>query len=214
MSRFDENLPEDVRDIAQRLTEARATLSPLELDDLRGRVHRRVTRRSAGRRTGRMRRTSLAAILAAALMLTSGAGVVIAAGYFGGNSDGFFGGDSHVFQTTNFRDDRDSSYCQYHGPVTVTREFPTTFGLFIITITTDCGRVIDVDIHFIPFFPFPHGHDQGNQGNGQGFGWRFGDGPQQETNGNSVSTTTPTGTTGMTVTEGGSNYTLPFSFDN
>ena len=125
MTDFNEQLPEDVRDIAERLTEARVALSPLELDELRGRIHRRVTRSSKRRGMGTLRRSSLAAILAAALMLTSGAGAVIAAGYFGGNSDGNFGGDSHVFQSTSFRHFRDSSFCQYHGPVTITRVFPT-----------------------------------------------------------------------------------------
>jgi uncharacterized repeat protein (TIGR02543 family) len=206
MSRFDESLPGDVRDIAERLTEARATLSPLELDELRGRVHRSVTRRSPGRRTGRMRRTSLAAILAAALMLTSGAGAVIAAGYFGGNSGGnYFGGDSHVFEGTSFDHFRDSSFCQYHGPQTFHEVFPTIFGVFIITITTDCGRVIDVHISFIPFFP-PHHHFPFPGG----FGWFFGGhGPEQFTSGPDVSTTAPDGTTGMTIVVDGQTFTIP-----
>lgn len=202
MNNFDEHLPEDVRDIAEQLTEARATFSPLELDELHSRIHRRLTRPSKRRGMRGLRRTSLAGILAAALMLSSGTGVVIAAGYFGG-------GDAHVFQTTSFRHDHDSSYCQYHGPVTTTRVIPTFFGLLIITITIDCGHVISVHIDFIPF-PF-HGHGHGHDG---GFGWRFGNGPEQSTNGTSVSTTAPTGTTGMTITSSGGNYTLPFSFDH
>lgn len=200
MTDFDEHIPEDLRDIAERLTEARAGFTPLELDELRTRVHRRVSRPARRRGMGAFRRTSLAAILAAALMLSSGAGAVIAAGYFGGGSQ--------VFQTTSFRHDRDASYCQYHGPVTITRVIPTFFGLLIVTITFDCGRVISVHINFIPF-PFPHGH-----GHGLGFGWQFGNGPLQTTSGTSVSTTAPTGTTGMTITSNGSNYTLPFSYDH
>lgn len=204
MDHFDEHLPEDVRDIAERLTQARATLSPLELDDLRGRIHRRSTRAPRVRRTSRFRRSSLAAILAAALMLTSGAGAVIAAGYFGGS-----GGDRYVFQELSFAHDHDASFCQYHGPVTITRFIPTPFGLFIITITYDCGRVINVHITFIPFYPhgFPPHHIPP-------FFWRFDNGPQQGTNDNSVSTTAPTGTTGMTITENGATYTLPFDFGN
>jgi hypothetical protein len=147
MGHSDEHLPEDVRDIAARLSEARATLSPLELDDLRS----RVTRPAASRRAGRLRRSTLVAMLAGALMLTSGAGVVIAAGYFGG-------GDRYVFQTTSFSHDHDASFCQYHGPVTITHTIPTPFGIYTITITYDCGRVIAVHISFVPFhFPPPHG---------------------------------------------------------
>ena len=199
MSHFDEHLPEDVRDIAERLTEARATLSPLESDELRGRVRRRVGRSSKERRFGGLRRSWLAGILAGTLMLSSGAGVVVAAGYFGG-------GDSHVFDGFSFRHDRDSSFCQYHGPVTITRVIPTFFGLLIITITFDCGHVISVHISFIPFHFPPHHH-----GDDDWFGWRFGDGPEQTTKGPSVSTTAPSGTTAMTITANGSSYTFPIS---
>ena len=204
MARNEEHLPEDIRDIAARLTEARATLTPLEADELSGRVRRRVAR-APRRGARRLRRTSLAAILAAALMLTSGAGAVIAAGYFGGHSDGFFGGDSQVFQSFNFRHDRDASYCQYHGPQTITRVIPTFFGIFIITITFDCGRVVDVHISFIPYHlphQFPH------------WGYEFDGGNQQQTNNVSVSTTAPTGTSSMTLTENGQHYTVPFNFNN
>ena len=130
-------------------------------------------------------------------MLTSGAGAVIASTSIGGGSQ--------TYQALSFRNDRDSSYCQYHGPTTVTRVIPTFFGLLIVTITYDCGHVIAVHIDFIPYW-FPHGH-----GHDQGFGWRFGNGPQQDTGDNSVSTTAPTGTTGMTIDSGGTDYTLPFS---
>ena len=202
MGHFDEHLPEDVREIAERLTQARATLSPLESDELRGRIHRRSTRAPRVRRTGRFRRSSLAAILAAALMLSCSAGAVIAAGYFGGNDGGF----RYVFQELSFAHDHDASYCQYHGPITVTRYIPTPFGVFIVTITYDCGRVIDVHISFIPFSP--HGHAI------PPFFWRFDNGPQQTANGTSVSTTAPTATTAMTITENGATYTLPFDFGN
>src|SRR5450755_3168261 len=120
MTDFNEHLPEDVRDIAERLAEARVTLSPLELDQLRAQVQRRASRPSRSRRLGGLRRTSLAGILAAALMLTSGAGAVIASTSLGGGSQ--------TFQTLSFRHDRDSSFCQYHGPVTITRVIPTFFG--------------------------------------------------------------------------------------
>jgi len=198
MSHFDEHLPEDVRDIAERLTEARVTLSPLELDELRGRVQRRVARSPKPRHLGGLRRGWLAGLLAATLMLSSGVGVVLAGSSLGGGSQTFAG--------FSFRHDRDSSYCQYHGPVTITREFPTFFGIFVITITYDCRHIISIHITFIPF-PHGHGHDHD-------FFWRFGDGPEQGGNGSSVSTTAPTGTTGITIIQGNQSYTLPFSFGN
>src|ERR1700753_75020 len=107
MTNFDEHLPDDVRDIAERLVDARVTLSPFEFDDLRARVQRRVSRPSRGRRLSGLRKSSIAGALAAALMLSSGAGAVIASTSIGGGSQ--------TFQALSFRDNRDSSYCQYHG---------------------------------------------------------------------------------------------------
>ena len=51
MSQYDDHLPEDLRDIAARLSAARVTPNPLELDELRQRVHGRAAR--AGRPTQR-----------------------------------------------------------------------------------------------------------------------------------------------------------------
>lgn len=222
MSHSDEHFPEDLRDIAQRLTEARPTLSAFELDDLRGRVHGRVTRPSAGRRAvGRFRRSTLVAILASALMLTSGAGVVIAAGSFGG-------GDRYVFQTTSVTHESDASFCQYQGPTTFTRVILTRFGIFTISTTFYHCKVIDFHISFHPFFPFA-GHSSllGNPnetygnigyfgpglggGSSEPYSYSFGNGPAQTTTSTSVDTSAPIGTTGMTIAIGGSTYTLPIS---
>ena len=154
MSRFDDQLPEDLRDIAARLDEGRATFTPLELDELHGRVQRRLERGArrepGGSLLSRLRMNSVAGLLAAGLMLTSGAGVVIAASALGGGKD--------TFRTTNLHGEKDASFCQYHGPHTETRIIHTRRGIIIVLLTWDCHR-LKVRIIF-------EGH----------FRWRFGDG--------------------------------------
>lgn len=201
MSRFDEHLPEDLRDIAERLTQARPTLSPLELDELHGRVQRRAERASRGKFLGRVRKGSLAGVLAGTLMLTSGAGAVIAATSLGGGS--------HTYATTSLSHSSNASFCQYHGPFTFTRVILTRSGLLIIRAVWDCQR-LSVSITFFPFHPIIRG--QG--GNVGGFTWAFtGDGSPKigSTDSPTVDTTAPTGTTGMTVNTNGQSFTLPFS---
>src|SRR5208283_5484895 len=102
MSQFDDQLPEDLRDIAARLSAARVTPTPLELDELRRRVHGRAARAPRQRGlAGALRAKAVAGLLTVGLMLTAGAGVVLATGSFNGGS----GGSSsvgNVWQTTSF----------------------------------------------------------------------------------------------------------------
>ena len=82
MSQHGEHLPEDLRDIAARLSAARVRPNPLELDELRQRVDRRAARAAASPRrrrlAGALRMNFVASALTSALVLTSGAGVVLA----------------------------------------------------------------------------------------------------------------------------------------
>src|ERR1019366_4382815 len=110
MSQFDE-LPEDLRDIAARLLAARVNPSPLELDELRRRVHGRAGRagRSPQRRGfARVLRTKfVAAMLTVGLVLSSGVGVVLACSTI---ATGGGGGSDWTWPVTL----QNASYCQYH----------------------------------------------------------------------------------------------------
>lgn len=183
MAHFDDQLPDDVRDIAERLSASRATFTPLELDALRQRVQMRVKRAPARRgMVARMRARWVAVLLAAGLTLSSGAGVVLACTSIGGGSQ--------TFDTTSFHYARDASYCQYHGPFTQTLYIRTPHGIITIVVVWDCRRL---HIHFDSGFPF---------------NWRFGDGGWSNSNDGYG----PEGTSGVTVSVGGSTYTQPFSW--
>jgi hypothetical protein len=75
--RDDDQLPEDLREIADGIRESRYEPSPLELDELKQRARRQAERGS--RPIAAWRRKLVAAILALGLMFSSGAGVVVAA---------------------------------------------------------------------------------------------------------------------------------------
>jgi hypothetical protein len=77
MDRRDDQLPEDLRDIADGIRESRTEASPLQLDELKQRA-RRQAERAAGA-PARWRRKLIATILALGLMFTSTTGVVVAA---------------------------------------------------------------------------------------------------------------------------------------
>jgi hypothetical protein len=53
MSQYGDHLPEDLRDIAARLSAARVRPNPIELDELRQRVERRAARAAASPRRRR-----------------------------------------------------------------------------------------------------------------------------------------------------------------
>src|SRR5579872_1683399 len=113
MSQFDDQFPDDVREIAERLGDARATFSPLELDRLRERLARRAPRSPRGF-VSSLRMRSVAGLLALGLMLSSGAGVVIASSALGGGS--------HTFDSTRLRPAHDASECEYHHRHSVRHE--------------------------------------------------------------------------------------------
>ena len=149
MSRFEDQLPEDVREVARRLTEARATFSPLDRDALRTRIGRSSRRRGPGR----LRLKSVAGLLTAGLMLTSGAGVVIASSELGGGR--------HTFDNTGGDNGGGASRCQYHGR----HEEDRDIGELRVIITFDCHRR-DIHIEFPGHYHF--GFDGGTNDPGNG----------------------------------------------
>jgi hypothetical protein len=213
MDRNDDRLPEDLdslRDVAEQLVQARAAFTPLELDELRGRIERRVVRAPRAKRfVNRLRLNSIAGMAALGLMLSSGAGVVIAATSFGdsqGRGDSFGNNFGRTFGDTDFHHMRDASYCQYHGPFTKTIVIHVQDGTLIITLVFDCGH-LSVHVQFIPDHSFRHGRDH----HGDDFDSRFGNGQNQSWSG-SWDSNAPTGTPSMTVSGDGGTYTVPFSW--
>ena len=193
MDPYEDHLPEDLRDIAERLVEARASFSPLELDELHVRIGRRGHR--APRPSGigaRLRRNSIAGLAAAGLMLTSGAGAVIASTSLGSSGDGnsFSNSFDNTFGETGFHDTKDASDCEYWGPFSKT--YVLDHGTVDVTFVQDCDD------------PNVYVHCDG------GFDWKFGDGPNHYAT-DSWTGTVPTGTSGMTLSVHGSTYTLPVS---
>ena len=133
MDSFDERIPDDLRDIAERLSRSRAAFSPLELDELRGSLASRAGR-ALGRRSLRgFRMRSAAGLVAGALMLTSGAGVVIASQALGGGP--------HTFSDSLGSGNNNAANCQYHGRHEKTVIITTTghgHGRIMVIITFDC----------------------------------------------------------------------------
>jgi hypothetical protein len=111
--RDDDQLPDDLREIADGIRESRYEPSPLELDELKRRARRQAERVS--RPIAAWRRKLVAAILALGLMFSSGAGVVVAAQSIGKKSGkqklGFKGLKAKVK-----RSKKDASKSQYCPP--------------------------------------------------------------------------------------------------
>jgi hypothetical protein len=188
MDRHDDHLPEDLRDVAGRLRESRAQLTPLELDQLRSRVHRRVDRGAAPRRSrfvAILRMNLVAAALTVGLVLTSGVGAVIASQSLGGGTN--------TFSATNFNHPTNSAGCQYHGPYTWTFTFQSKHhSTLTITLTWDC-RKLTYD------FECAKGITS----------YQFDSTPAVWPRSTSASGTAPTGLSSTTVTFDGTTVTLP-----
>jgi uncharacterized protein YceK len=192
MSQHDDHLPEDLRDIAARLSAARSTPSALELDELRRRVHGRVGR--AGRTPQRrsfarvLRMNFVAVMLTMGLVLTSGVGVVLAGQSFGG------GGDSNTYGNTSFKGYENASWCQYHGPWSSSWSGKTKHSSWTVSVVWDCKHLT---VHFSC---------------GESFGYKFGNGSTYDIKETSYTTTAPNGASGLTFNTDGSTVTLPFSW--
>ena len=85
MSRYDEQLPEDLHEIAGRLRDERAQASALDLDRIKMRAMASASRPHQKRGT-RMKSRGLAAVLTVALMAAGTGGVI--AGNGNGNGNG------------------------------------------------------------------------------------------------------------------------------
>jgi hypothetical protein len=191
MSNYDDHLPEDLRDIAARLSAARATPNPLELDELRRRVHGRVER--AGRSTQRrglasvLRMNFVAVLLTSGLVFTGGAGVVLASTQGTG-------------YTTSSKGENASS-CQYHNPWSKTyyeNTLPTRTvpaGKLTVSMVWN-GSKLTVTISFTQ----------------NGFSYKYAGGGTVAVSGKSYSGTAPTGTSSLTVTAGGSTFVFPIVY--
>ena len=187
MSQYDDQLPEDVRDIAARLSAARATPTPLELDALRRRVHGRAAR-SAGAVPRRgyaraMRRNIVAALLTGGLVMTTGVGVVLASGANTGS----------ISTSQN----ESASNCQYHKPWSKTySEWPKKGGTLTVDLVWD-GTKLTGSIKYT--------------GSG-GFTYQFAGSGSHSVSGSSTSFTAPGGTPSLSVTAGGSTYVFPITY--
>ena len=190
MSQHDGQLPEDLRDIAERLSAARETPTPFELDELCRNVYWRVARGGNSERRGRfvprMRTNLVAAALTVGLVLTSGVGVVLA--------DEWFGGGGNTYESTGFYNDKDSSYCEYYGKHEHDYSWKNNGSTVDVDLVWDCK-------HLIVYIKC-----------GKGFGYGFGGGPTYDTKLTAYSTTAPYGSSGLNVYEGGSKYTIPFTW--
>ena len=177
-------------------------MSPLDRDALRIRI-RRAPRRH-GRLSG-LRTKWVAGLLTAGLMLTSGAGVVIACTSLGGGNDPHGGNNlggnfRNTFRDTSFNHGRDASYCQYHGPVTKTFTFRTRHGIVTVIVVEYCGHL---------HFHFQFDPDRGFRFNG--FDYHFDHGPTYKCGNSSYDTNAPDGTSAIGIDVDGSSYNLPVS---
>jgi RNA polymerase sigma factor (sigma-70 family) len=192
--RDEDHLPDDPRDIAQRIAAARATLTPLESEELHGRIRRRVRQGSHhGGVASRLRRSSIAGLAAAGLILASGAGAVIASTSLGGSrgaGDGLSNELNKTFSETGFHNSTAASDCAFTEPYSKT--YVVNHGTMDITFVQGCEE-LNVDVE-----------------SDGGFAWRFDNGPDHYAK-RSWTGIVPAGTSGMTVSTHGSTYTLPLS---
>jgi hypothetical protein len=185
MSQHGDYLPEDLREIAARLSAARVTPNPLDLDELRQRVHGRARRVAAAPRRRRLasalRMNFVASALTSTLVLTSGAGVVLAC--TGGGSPPPPPGWS--------------SSCQYNRWWTKTG----TWSPGLTVTETWSNNKLKVTITNDP--PKPQS---------KSFTYAFGpNGPSGSATG-SITVTAPAGTTTLHVTADGKSYSFTFSY--
>ncbi|HLW95231.1 MAG TPA: hypothetical protein VKS25_07645 [Solirubrobacteraceae bacterium] len=189
MERNEDQLPEDVRGIAARLTAARVTPSALELDELRGRVHHRLRRGEPTPRRGLgavLRVHGVAVLLATGLILTSGVGVVLASGSFGG-------GDKQTYGDTDFHGhDKHASSCQYDNEWSGDYSWQTQHSTMHVYVDWDCD---DYTIHV-------HCGDE--------YQYKFGNKGWNDVKETSYTTTAPSGTSGLTLKTGGQSHSISF----
>jgi hypothetical protein len=191
MDRHDDQPPEDLHEIADRLEEARTRPTAIELDEMRARVQRRAQRAGSQRR-GRLvtilRMNFVAVLLTGGLVLTSGVGAVLASGAVGGNHE-------DTYKGTTFDKPKDSSECEYEGPSTETYEFESRrHSTLTVTLVRDCDELTT--------------HFDCHEGISS---YRFTGLPAVTVRGSQVYSKAPAGATGVSVTFDGTTVNLPLS---
>ena len=139
MSQYDEQLPEDLRDVAARLSAARPTPTPLELDGLRQRIqarHARAARAGTAHKPRGLARVlrmrAVAVMLTLGLTLSSGVGVVLACESL---SPG--GGGTWTWPSPP----QNASWCQYHGKWSYTDSWKTKHSTLTVLWVWDCKHL-------------------------------------------------------------------------
>jgi hypothetical protein len=191
MSQHDEHLPEDLRDIAARLSAARVTPTALELDELRRRVHGRAQR--APQRRGLVRgfgRNVVAVALTSGLLLSSGVGVVLACTDLG-RGDGPSSYPSWPIKLQN------ASWCEYNHKWEGHWSWNTRHGKVYVTVDWDCKHLTGTITC-----------------NSRPISWQWGGGGYGDVNLTSVSTNGPSGSTWLKVTADGTTGVANFTYSH
>jgi hypothetical protein len=191
MSQHDGQLPEDLREIAERLSAARETPSPFELDELCRRVYWAVERGGSLPRRGRfaalVRMKFVAAALTVGLVLTSGVGVVLASEWFGGGSN--------TYQDVNFKGyDNADCHVEHNGEWSSNYSWKTHDSTLYVNVVWNCEYLT---VHVTCGDPITY---------------KWGNGSWYDTKKESYTTIGYSGTSGFSVTAGGTTHTLPFSW--
>jgi hypothetical protein len=113
--RDDEHLPEDLREAAKAMRDARTEPTPLQLDEIKLRAMSQADRDDNvglfGSLAGAWRRKAIALLLAVGVMFTSASGVVVASSSLGSKGKG-----KYDFKKKWTKPKKDSSHSQYCPP--------------------------------------------------------------------------------------------------
>ena len=129
--RDDERVPDELKEAAEWMREARTEPTPLQLDELKQRAHRQAARRGGSGARWRIR--AVTTLLVGGLMMTSLTGVVLATGGIGSSS--VLNSLYELFQHWN-KPDKDPSHSQYCPPKPHSVSYTTTSGRRPPTTTT------------------------------------------------------------------------------
>jgi uncharacterized repeat protein (TIGR02543 family) len=179
-----ERFPEDVRDIASRLSEARVVPTEFELDELKQRIFRRAARAArvpkAASFARAMRMKLVAVPLTVALTLSAGVGVVFACENLGSGGGGSWKWPSPPSS---------ASWCQYKGPWSYSDSWKTKHSTLTVLWFWDCKH-LTVTISCGSWF---------------GFKWGGGAWGDELT---SFTSTAPSVTSGLTIDTDGTAFTF------
>jgi len=180
-----ERLPDDLRDTAARLSEARVAPTELELDELKQRIFRRTARATSAPRAAsfaRAMRMKLVAVpLTLALTLSAGVGVVFACENLGGGGGGSWKWPAPPKNA--------SCIAEHKGQWSYTDSWKTKHSILTVLWFWDCKH-LTVTISC-----------------GQWFGFKWGGGSWGDEL-TSYTTTAPSVTSGLTIDTDGSTFTF------